>query len=136
MRVTLRKDPFLNMDRIFDENLFNFVEYEDQVQVDVYEENENVFIEVKAPGFDEKSIDVSIHDNVLTVTGKKDKEEEVKERTYYRKEISTQSFTRKISLPVPVKADSVDAKFKNSVLKISFEKSEEASPKMITVKAE
>ena len=106
-----------------------------ETEMDVYEENDNVIIKLKAPGFEEKNMDITIEDGVLTITGKSEKkeEDEDKDRKYYRKEISSQSFTRRVDLPVRVKAEKAEAVFKNGVLKLTLPKAEEAKPKSIKI---
>jgi HSP20 family protein len=107
----------------------------DDTQLDMYEEGDNVIVKLKAPGFDEKSIDISIEENTLTITGnlEKEEEEEDKKRKIYRKEIRTESFTRSVSLPCKVKAERAEAKFKNGILHLVLPKAEESKPKKISV---
>lgn len=138
MRMTLRRDPFALMNQFFnDDGMFDLVEYDD-IQVDVYEEKNELFVKVKAGDFDEKSIDVSVQDNAVVISGRKEvkKEEEDKERKYYRKEISTRSFNRSIPLPVKVDANKAEATFKNGVLTLKLPKSVEALPQKVEIKAE
>lgn len=107
-----------------------------ETEMDVYEEGDNVVVKLKAPGFKEKNMDITIEDGVLTITGKSEKkeEEEDNDRKYYRKEISSQSFTRRVDLPVRVKAEEAEAVFKNGVLELTLPKAEEAKPKSIKIK--
>src|SRR3990172_9178577 len=89
MRLAIRRDPFNWMKMMTDEDPFNWVDYTDDVEMDVYEEGDNVIVKVKAPGYEEKALDISVEGNNLTVTGKTETEEEEKDkdRKYYRKEI-------------------------------------------------
>lgn len=106
------------------------------IQMDVYEEGDNVKVRVKAPGFKREEIDVSVESGNITVTGKASEEikEEDKKRKYFRREISKRSFTRTCALPVDVVAGKADAKFEDGVLTVSLPKSEEAKPKKIDIK--
>lgn len=108
----------------------------DDTQLDMYEKDDKVIVTLKAPGFDEKSIDISIEDNTLTITGTAEAtdEEEDKKRKYYRKEIRKQSFARSVSLPSRVIADKAEAEFKNGMLHLTLPKAEESLPKKIQVK--
>jgi len=105
----------------------------DDTQLDMYEKDDKVIVTLKAPGFDEKSIDISIEDNTLTITGTVEAadEEEDKKRKYYRKEIRKQSFARSVSLPTRVIADKAEAEFKNGMLHLTLPKAAEALPKKI-----
>ncbi len=121
--------------RDFDED-WDIVEFPEN-ELDMYEEGDNVIIKVKAPGFKEENIDITIEDGTVCITGKVEEEEEEKDtkRKYYRKEFRSQSFTRRVDLPVKVEGDKAIADYENGVLKITLPKAEEAKPKTIKVKA-
>lgn len=110
------------------------VDYSD-VQMDVYEEGDNVVVKVKAPGFKKDEMDVSVESGNVTVVGKAEErmEEEDKKRKYYRREISKRSFTRSSALPVEVEPSKAEAKFEDGVLKVTLPKSERAKPKKIDI---
>lgn len=119
---------------LFDED-WDIVEYSEN-ELDMFEEGESVIVKVKAPGFNEENIDITIEDGSVCITGKIEEEEEEKnkKRKYFRKEFRSQSFTRRVDLPVRVKADKAEAEFENGVLKITLPKAEEAKPKSVKVK--
>jgi HSP20 family protein len=108
------------------------------VQMDLYEEGDNVVAEIKAPGFEEDQLDIRVEANQLTVSGKMEEftEEKNKKRKYYRKEMKNLSFTRTSDLPVHVDSGKAEATFKNGVLKIILPKKEEAKPKQVQIKIE
>jgi len=130
-------DPFRLSRRMFDfDNEFDFDWQE--TAMDMYEENDNVIIKLQAPGFDEKNVDITIDDRSVTITGKTEssEEEEDKQKKYYRKEISTKSFTRTVSLPTKVVAGNAKAKFQKGILTLTIPKAEEAKPKKIKIEPE
>ncbi|MEW6200471.1 MAG: Hsp20/alpha crystallin family protein, partial [bacterium] len=86
------------------------------------------------PGVSEKDIDVNVENGVLTITGEKKHEEEVKKKSYFRVERCYGKFLRSFTLPSSVKTDSIEATFKDGILKLFVPKSEEAKPKSIPVK--
>lgn len=106
-------------------------------ELDMYEEGDNVVVKVKAPGFKEDNIDITIEDGSVCITGKveEEKEEENKNKKYYRKEFRSQSFTRRVDLPVSIKADKAEAEYDNGVLTLTLPKAEEAKPKAVKVQA-
>ena len=106
------------------------------VELDVYEEKDEIVAKAEVPGLEKEDIEVSIADSTLTIKGEKKKEEEVKEEDYYRLERSYGSFVRSVELPREVQADKVKATFKNGVLEIRMPKSEEAKKKEIKVKVD
>lgn len=102
--------------------------------VDLVENEEGFLVTCDLPGVDEKNLDVSITNNVLTIRGEKHQERNAgTEETSYRREIWSGSFQRTISLPATANADDVDADMKNGVLTIRIGKREEAKPRRITV---
>lgn len=91
-------------------------------------ENENNFeIEVAAPGFNKKDFNVSIDENILTISAenKKDLKEEKDEGKFTRQEFYYNSFERSFTLPQSIDLDKeISAKYKNGVLRIHLEKLE------------
>jgi len=125
-----------NMNRMFDNffdsmNLrsFNEAGLESFPKVDIRETDKAVMITAELPGLDAKDIDISLADDVLTLRGEKNMENESKEENYYRMERSYGSFNRAIPLPMEVESGNVNAEFKNGVLKITVAKKPEARRK-------
>ncbi|NIP41201.1 MAG: Hsp20 family protein, partial [candidate division Zixibacteria bacterium] len=71
---------------------------------------------VELPGLEPGDVDISIADNILTISGEKKAEKEEKDKRYYRVERSYGSFQRRIPQPNEIKADKIEARFKNGVL--------------------
>jgi len=107
-------------------------------KVDVTENEKEIKISAELPGMDEKDIDVSLQNDMLTIKGEKKEEKEDKGKDYYRMERSYGSFSRTIPLPVEVETDKVEAKFKKGVLGITLPKTAKAvaETKKISVKVE
>lgn len=103
-------------------------------RVDVYEKNNQIVVKADIPGIDEKDLSVEIEGNVLTISGKKEEEKEVKEKNYHRIERSYGSFCRSITLPDGIEVDKVTAEYKKGVLTINIPKSKAAETKKIAVK--
>ena len=104
-------------------------------ELDMYETENTVVVEVRCPGFTADNIEVNLEGGVLSVKGemREETEEEKKKKKYYRKEIKQKSFARSITLPVSVKADEVKAKFTDGMLKLTLPKAEESKPKQIKI---
>ena len=103
-------------------------------QIDLSETDKAVDVAVELPGVDEKDIDVTVTDEILTIKGEKKAETEDKGKDYHVVERSYGTFQRILALPCEVEADKVDAKFDNGVLKISLPKSPEAKSKSHKIK--
>jgi len=83
-------------------------------------------ISAEMPGIDEKDIDVSVHDRLLTISGEKKVVKEENELGYHRTERSYGCFSRDIALPDMVETDSIGANFKNGVLTVTLPKTKKA----------
>lgn len=94
--------------------------------LDMYEEKNEVVVKAELPGMAKEEIDITLSNSTLTLKGEKKKEEEVKEKNYYRCEREYGSFLRTVQLPAEVKADGAKAIFKDGVLEIRLPKSEAA----------
>jgi HSP20 family protein len=101
--------------------------------VDVYEEKDDLVVKAELPGMEKDNIEVNISDHFLTIKGEKKKEEELKEKDYYRAERSYGSFLRTLELPTDIHAEKVKASFKNGVLEIRMPKTEEAKKKEVKI---
>ncbi len=105
-------------------------------RMEMYEQDGKYHIKLEAAGFKEDDIDISIEDNVLTVSGnvQEEQKEEDKNKKYYYSEMKQQSFSRSVTLPTKVKADEIEAEMKHGVLEITAPMAEEAAPRKIAVK--
>jgi HSP20 family protein len=83
-------------------------------------------------GYRQRSIPLS--DSVLTIEGKKSREEKVNEDNYCRSERAFGSFSRSIELPTEVNDEQVKATFKNGVLEIRLPKTEESKKRVVKVR--
>lgn len=94
----------------------------------------DVIVETPLPGIDPDKVDITIENDVLTISGKDEKKSEIEEKNYTRKEWTSQSFYRSVALPVSVLSDNADAQYNNGVLKIVIPKKPEAKAKKVSVK--
>ena len=106
------------------------------VDVDLYEDKDEIIAKAELPGMDKGDIEVNIADSTLTIKGEKKKEEETKDEHYYYSDRSYGSLVRRINLPREVQTDKARASFKNGVLEIRLPKTEEAKHKETKVRVE
>ena len=106
-------------------------------RLDVAELKNKYEIKAELPGIDEKDLNLSYEDGLLTISGEKKTENEEKEKGYYLKECSYGSFSRSVRLPENIAEDKIEAKFKKGVLTIDIPKKEitPAKTRKITIKA-
>jgi HSP20 family protein len=102
--------------------------------VNIYEEQDKVYIEALAPGADPGTLNISVVGNTLTISGEKRRvATEVKPEAFHREERAAGKFVRNIDLPTEVDENNVRAEYKNGLLLITLPKSEKAKPRQISV---
>jgi len=103
--------------------------------VDIEEADDKYVIKADLPGVDKKDIDVKLENGVLSIRGEKQTEKETGKGTKrHRTERFHGTFARSFTLPDAVKAEKVDASYKDGVLSLTIPKAEEAKPKSIDIK--
>jgi len=100
--------------------------------LDVSETDNQFRVTAELPGMEEKDVEVTFADGVLSIAGehKEEKEEKDEDEKYYLRECSYGSFRRALPLGDRVDADKVKAKFKNGKLTVILPKTKEAKEKI------
>jgi HSP20 family protein len=104
--------------------------------IDLYEDKDEFVVKAELPGLSKEDVQIDISDHTLILRGEKKKEEEIKDRNYYRAERAYGAFVRTIPLPNETDSGKARASFKNGVLEIRLPKTEEAKKKEIKVNVE
>lgn len=94
----------------------------EEPSVDIYQDKNNLYLEVSLGGMKPENIDISIENNVLIIQGKSEAKEEIKEKDYLRKEIRKGAFRRMIKLPAQVLEKKASAEAIGGLLKITMPK--------------
>lgn len=102
-------------------------------QINVGSSPDRVDVYAFAAGLDPKTLDISLQQNLLTISGER-KLKEPETADYYRKERFTGDFRRVISLPEDVDPDKVNATYKEGVLHLVVQRREEVRPRRVEVK--
>ena len=84
-------------------------------------------ISIELPGVQEKDVDISLDNNMLTIKGEKHSKKEEKGETRYFSERTYGSFQRTFRLPVEVEVEAIQAHFEDGVLHIKIPKLKEAT---------
>ncbi len=105
--------------------------------MDIAETDEAFEVKAELPGMDEKEVEITVADGLLTIRGEKKDETEDKGKSFHRIERSYGSFQRSLSLPPNVDEDKISADFTKGVLTVTLPKSEQAAkgPKKIGIKS-
>jgi len=101
--------------------------------MDVVETEEHFVLRADLPGLSESDVNIEVEDNVLTVSGERKSEHEQRGEGYYRVERSFGSFSRSLTLPEGINADSIQAKFENGVLEVRIPKPEQPKPRKVQI---
>lgn len=104
-----------------------------QLAVDMYETDEKLIVKARTAGVDKKDLDVSISDNLLTISGTLSSGGEAEVIKFHLQECYWGDFTRTVALPVPVHEDKVEAMLKEGVLTISFTKIEQKKTTRVAI---
>ena len=91
----------------------NYINYTDEVTHD----DDGATIKLKVPGFNKKSIDISVDSETLTIEGKTDDD----------------SFTKRYSVDNKFDFDSIDAKVADGLLTLTLPYKAEVKPRKIKV---
>jgi len=83
--------------------------------------NEDAYrITMELPGVEEKDIELSVHDGMVTVTGEKSATREEQGETWFFSERQYGQFSRSFRLPPDADGDKVDAHLKDGVLSVTI----------------
>lgn len=113
----------------------NTDDFPGQLAVDVYETADKLVVKARTAGISKSDLDVSISDNILTISGVLSGGEDEQTTRWHIQECYWGEFSRTIALPVQVREDddSVKAELKDGVLTITFEKEKTEAPKKINI---
>ena len=104
--------------------------------VDIYSDDDHVYLEAELPGLTKKDVEVSVDNGVLTIEGRKTHEKIEKDHLHHLQERYFGSFSRNFTLPDGVDSKKVDATMKDGVLRIVLNKQLRTKPKRIEVKGQ
>jgi HSP20 family protein len=128
------------MEHWFDDRLFRpiwpstgDVEHVALPALDLYTTPEAVIAKMALPGVKPEDVDVSVGDDVVTISGSYREEKATTEAGYVNRELSHGTFSRTFSIPTAIKADSATAQFKDGLLALTLPKSEEVKPKHVKI---
>lgn len=103
------------------------------IPVDVAESGDSYEVSATIPGIKPENVEITVHNNVLTMRGESAGEEQRKEQNYIMHERHSASFSRSITLPGPVDAEHAHARYEHGVLTLTLPKTVAAQPRQIPV---
>jgi HSP20 family protein len=126
-----QRDPFS-----FARDLFGWEPYYGAREVftptfEVKETSDRFIVRADLPGVEEKDVDISLHNGVLSITGSRTSEQRNEGDAYYVHERQFGSFSRSFGLPDTADGEKVEAALANGVLTVTIGKRSEAKPRKI-----
>ena len=95
-----------------------------ELLLDVYQDTDNLYIRSTVAGVKPNDLEVSIHDDMLTIRGTRKHDETISRDDYFFQECYWGDFSRSIVLPLDVKTDAVSAVLRDGVLTVTLPKAE------------
>ncbi|MBT2189192.1 Hsp20/alpha crystallin family protein [Sphingobium nicotianae] len=93
--------------------------------VELGETDKEIRVTAELPGLDEKNVEITVEDGVLTLRGEKRAEVEDKDRGYSERGYGR--FERRIGLPKTIDRDKANATFRNGILTVTLPKTAAAN---------
>lgn len=103
-------------------------------RLDVVEGADAITVRMELPGVSPKNVDVTVRENVMTISGHKEESSKEEGRDYYISEREFGAFRRTIELPQSCDPDRVTASHDNGVITVKIARLKEAAPKHIAIK--
>lgn len=107
--------------------------YEGELSVDVYQTKDAIVVKSTIAGVKPEDLEVYVHNDLLTIRGKREEQHEETEKDYFYKECYWGGFSRTIILPVEIQADKIKAIFKNGILTVTLPKAQSSSVVSVTI---
>ena len=124
-------DPVSEMNRVFDNMLGGLVRRSGGQQraeitewapaIDVVTEDGDLVIRAELPGVKREDVDITLQNNVLTVSGERKAEQEEERGGYYVRERRYGSFSRSLTVPEGVDESKIHARYENGILEVTVE---------------
>ena len=111
-------------------------EAEGQLTVDVFQDEDNIYVQSAVAGIDSDNLDVNITKEAVTIRGKRERTHKVAEDNYFYQECFWGSFSRSIVLPEEIDPDKSTASLKNGVLTVKMPKFDRKRARSVKVRSD
>lgn len=109
-------------------------EEEGELTVDIYDKGDAIVIQSTVAGVKPEDLDVSITNDSVTIRGRRERHEEVREDHYYYKELFWGTFSRSVILPEEIDDDAAEASLKHGMLTLRLPKKRRGVVQKLKVK--
>lgn len=110
-----------NQENNFKEQLSQIQE-EGELKVDVYQKDDKIIVKSTIAGAKPEDIEVNLNNDILTIRGKREMEEEIETKNYLHRECYWGGFSRSIILPYEINKGRIKAIIKRGILTIILPK--------------
>ena len=125
-------DPLSEMNRMFDDVFGGLMRRPGGQQraqqitewapaIDVTTKDGDLLVRVELPGVKQEDVDITLQNNVLTISGERKAEQEEERGGYYVRERRHGSFSRSLPLPEGLDESKIHARYENGVLEVTVE---------------
>lgn len=104
--------------------------------VDILERKDEIVVTADLPGVDEKTLDITLEKNVLTIFGRVEPMNDLAKHRLAYSEYGVGDYQRAFTLSDEVDKNRIQATMKNGVLRLVLPKAEAAKTRKISVSAE
>jgi HSP20 family protein len=105
-------------------------------QIESWVRDHTLYLRADLPGIEPKDVEVTVEGNQLTLRGERTAEHEGTEGGYLHHEVRYGSFTRSFTIPEGVKAEDIQASYRNGVLELSVPLPQSMIPKKVNIAIE
>jgi len=126
------------LDRLFEDEIFdNDYTKNEPVKwypvTDIYETKDDYVFKLQVPGLKKDEVSIEICENVLSISGERKVEKDVKKENYHRIERFTGKFQRSFSIPGEIECGKIKASMKDGVLELQVPKAEKIKARAIPI---
>jgi HSP20 family protein len=126
------------VDRLFDDSTFRPLAWggsvEARLPLDITSTEDAITVEAALPGIHPEDVEITVHQDSLTIGVKEQAERETQEGERVYRELRRSSGSRTLTLPSGLDLDKAEANFDNGMLRLSIPRAEAAKPRQIPVK--
>ena len=103
---------------------------------DVYSKGQDLFIRLALAGVKREDVELTLHDNVLTVSGERRRDLDEEEVSFYVRERYYGAFRRSLTMAAGVEEGDISADYENGLLEIVVRRgAASAEPRRIEIRA-
>lgn len=119
------------LDKFFDDTFQGGSQMDFTPSVDIAE-TENAFeVQLHIPGVKKSDVDISVENDLLTISGERNYENESKDKNFHSRESFYGKFSRSFNLPDSVNVDKINARQEDGILFITLPKDEKKTAKKL-----